>query len=435
MNRCRQALAALTAMIGLLIFAPLPVAAHTDFESSDPADGAIVTESVTMITVTFTKPVTLNGPGFEMLVSDGQIVEPKVTSVDGGTTWTLGLDSPLEPGDVAVRYNVAAEDGHPVDGGFAFLVEGDLQTSPPSNETTSSTIATTSTVEEFLPAGDTSRAQLIVSIGRVLGIGGSLLVIGILAFAMVCLPEKRPTELLETLLIISGLIIVVGAVTEASGLSTVLDLPFIEVLTDRRLDGARVRAVAGTVLAFGALAPIGWRQLPLLAGAALSATSFALDGHSVSEGPRVVMAATNLAHVSAAGVWTGGTLGLLVTLIQRGHADSTTNTGTIEVTNRFASLATAVLAPVLVSGAVMAFLILDRWSELFATSWGRLLLLKMLAVAAALVIGAHHHFRVVPRLAQRPARLVTFRRTVTIEVAVFGAIAVVTAFLVSASVN
>lgn len=292
------------------------------------------------------------------------------------------------------------------------------------------------TVEDFLSAGEAAGSGLIADLGRILEVTGSLLVVGILAFAIVCLPEKRPSELLETLLIVSGLTIVIGAVAEASGMATVLDLPFADVLTDRRLDGARFRAVAGTVIAFGALAPVNWRQLPLLAGAFLSATSFGLDGHSVSEGPRVVMVVINLAHVLAAGVWTGGTVGLLVTIIQSrvGDSNKTAETiGTVDATNRFASLAAAVLLPVVISGAVMAFLVLDGWSDLFTTPWGRLLLIKMVAVGAALLIGAHHHFRVVPRLAERPAMFLTFRRTVTIEVAVFGAIAALTAFLVSAS--
>lgn len=293
----------------------------------------------------------------------------------------------------------------------------------------------TTTVEEFLAGGGAAGSELLVDIGRVLEVGGLLVATGLLVFAIWCLPERRLTTVLENVVMVAGLIVVVGAITELSGSSSIFGLEFIDVLTDGRLDGARFRFVAGTVLAFSVLASERWRHLPFLAGALLGATSFGLDGHSVSEGPRLVMAVVNLTHVVAAGVWSGGTVGLLLTVLPPRAANGPEPLG--EVARRFSVVATVVLVPVLVSGVTMAIMILDSWSELFSTSWGRVFLIKLATVAAALAIGAHHHFRVVPSLDEQLSEPAfaprVFRRSLAIETALLGTAAVVTALLVSAS--
>jgi methionine-rich copper-binding protein CopC len=116
-----------------------PALAHTEFESSDPADGESVAEPVGEIEVVFTLPVTLVGAGFEVLDTEGNILSPEVETEDD-TSFRLLLPEPLDGGDVAVRFEVAAEDGHVLAGGFSFTV-----TAPATTTTTDSPATTTST--------------------------------------------------------------------------------------------------------------------------------------------------------------------------------------------------------------------------------------------------------------------------------------------------
>ena len=70
---------------------------------------------------------------------------------------------------------------------------------------------------------------------------------------------------------------------------------------------------------------------------------------------------------------------------------------------RFSRVASVALASVAVAGTALAIAILDSPSELFTTSWGRLLIVKVLAVAIAAGIGAYNHFVTVPMLDRDPA--------------------------------
>ena len=99
-----------------------PAAAHTGFESSDPADGAIVEAPVDTVTLVFTGAAEPTGSGFEALNPTGEIVTPTEATSDDGSTWKLHFDPPLGEGLVGLRWMVKAPDAHPIDGGFSFTI-------------------------------------------------------------------------------------------------------------------------------------------------------------------------------------------------------------------------------------------------------------------------------------------------------------------------
>jgi copper transport protein len=103
---------------------------------------------------------------------------------------------------------------------------------------------------------------------------------------------------------------------------------------------------------------------------------------------------------------------------------------------RFSVIAMAALTVTGVAGLVMALFVDADIVGYVSTEWGRLMLLKIVLVAAAAVIGAHNHFRVLPALRASPTDedvLRNTRTTVTIEAGLVMAAAVVTALLVAAS--
>jgi copper transport protein len=50
------------------------------------------------------------------------------------------------------------------------------------------------------------------------------------------------------------------------------------------------------------------------------------------------------------------------------------------------------------AGVALTWTILDTPSELISTAWGRLLILKLVAVGSAAAMGAYNHFIVIPML-------------------------------------
>jgi copper transport protein len=110
--------------------------AHTEFDYSLPTDGASVPRPVDEITVAFTLPVTLVGNGFEVLDPQGNVLAPFAVT-DDDTVFRLQLDPPIAGGEAAVRYEVRAEDGHVLTGGFRFTIDAPVPTtSPPTTPPT-----------------------------------------------------------------------------------------------------------------------------------------------------------------------------------------------------------------------------------------------------------------------------------------------------------
>jgi methionine-rich copper-binding protein CopC len=123
-------------VLGGLFVAPASVSAHTDLDFSTPADGDVVDEPVSEITVAFTEPVSLVDDGFEVLDPQGNLIVPMVVT-DDDQTYVLQLDPAIGGGDAGVAYEVRSTDGHVVDGTFSFTV-----TAPPPTSTTTVPVTT-----------------------------------------------------------------------------------------------------------------------------------------------------------------------------------------------------------------------------------------------------------------------------------------------------
>ncbi len=96
--------------------------AHTSFESSSPADGAVFDAPVSVVTVSFTNPATPVGDEFLVLDASGQIRKPTAVSTIDDRVFELTFDPALSGGQVGIRWTVQAGDAHPIDGSFSFTV-------------------------------------------------------------------------------------------------------------------------------------------------------------------------------------------------------------------------------------------------------------------------------------------------------------------------
>lgn len=299
-------------------------------------------------------------------------------------------------------------------------------------------------------------------IGRLILYPAGVTAVGALAFAGLAFAGRR-SDLRKLLVLVRGLggAVAVGAALELAGLVELYG-SLTEVLERSSGAAAAARVLAGVLLLGGisvmasppmrslssavvqdrmsplrGTTPAAWlprrRDLIGIAGAAVLVISSAFDGHTVSEGPRLIHAVATVAHVGAASVWAGGVVALAVVIWCR-HRDGTPSHAT-EMIVRFSSIAAVSVAVAGAAGLVMAWFIVDSIG-VPSTEWGRRMFVKVVLVGVALAIGGYNRFRLRPALTAAPDDPAVLRRArsaMTIEAVVLAAVALTTALLVAAS--
>lgn len=488
-----------TLIVALLtIGAASPAAAHTGFESSNPADGATVDAGLDTLTISFTNEATETGEGFVVLDPDLGLRSPTtVTNPDVGK-FVLGFDQPINSGAVGVRWTVKAPDAHPIDGAFQFTVAAPAttaSTSAPEPAGTAPDVAAapseaeTPSLDEFLATSQTTQSgRTIANAGRFLAMGAMMVALGFIVFALTVM---RGTQAELRLLVFwirrAGIVVVVGTLLDGigqvvfetgEGLSAAYSpSAHLDVLTSSLGLALFLRLAGGVIVTAGArismvhaheardvvrtvsaAVPVGagstrvadhpddyWDEravawdldrhgLVAAGGFALLLVSHAFDGHTVTEGNRIVTGAASGLHVLAAAVWVGGVAALALIIGHRARLGEPTHS--LVMVTRFSVVATLALVAVAGLGFYLAFVIVDAPSDLWQTDWGRILLAKTFVVAVAAGLGARNHHVLVPALEaaeEDDATVTRLRHTLRIEVLTLAAVVVVTAFLVRAA--
>ena len=468
----------IVAMFGVVVGSGT-ASAHTSFESSTPANGAVLAEPVDEIRIAFTNPAQEAGDGFVVLDPAGQVRAPSSVTTEDGTVFVLAFDPPLDGGQVGVRWRVRAGDAHPIEGSFSFTV-GDAAAmasatdagATPGHDMGSMSADEMAAMDEFLAVDQSRPGESLARIGRLVSFAAIVLGIGAMAFAATTLRGSRnEIESLITAIRILGGVLVVGAIAEYAGVSRIADEALTSTLTSSAGIATSLRAVGGGLIAFGLVAtttPLRTRERSLSAavqtavldagsdqvdhgparrrwtpdrssavafvGVALAVVSFWFDGHTVTKGFRVLHALANSVHVVAGSVWVGGVVSMAMVLWARHRAGRPSDALGLVV--RFSAVASVALGAVVVAGLVMAIAILDSFGELTSTQWGQTFLLKSAAAAIAMAAGAYNHFRLMPALERDPDDEVlhqSVRSTVTAEAIMLGFVVVVTAWLVAAA--
>ncbi|MEU0677598.1 copper resistance protein CopC [Streptomyces sp. NPDC006172] len=378
-------------LLGALLFLLVlggagPASAHAALRSTDPADGSVLKSSPGSITLTFTESISLLDDSFRVLDPDNQRVDTgEARHADGRSeTAQVPLTEKLGTGTFTVAWRVVSADSHPVSGAFTFSVG---QPSP------------TTAVLSAGPAEDPATGGLF-KIGRYLAYGAATLVIGIAVFVAACRPpDVRPLRkpLLAGFWVLVGtsvyLLLLRAPYEEGTGPAAAFDLAGLQrTLTGRpgfallaRL--ALLAATAVLLLRLRRLRRQGDREQPtrayLAAGAVLAvglALTWAAAEHA-SAGIQVPAAMTSSTlHLLAMAAWLGG-LASLLTLLHRTDLPAV-------VAARFSRVATASVIVLAATGVYQSWRGLGTLDTLTTTTYGRVLLAKLAAVALLLLAGA-----------------------------------------------
>ncbi|MFJ4568225.1 copper resistance protein CopC [Streptomyces caelestis] len=377
----------------LLLLGGAPASAHAALRSTDPDDGSVVQRAPRHVTLTFTESVGLRDDSFRVFGPDQRRVHTgEARHADGRSdTARVGLPGKLAQGTYTVAWRVVSADSHPVSGAFTFSV---------GKRSATTAQIDTGPDEDPLTSGLHDAARYLAYLA-------AALLVGTVAFALLCRPAdtsplRRPlVAAWWTLLGSTVVLLVLRAPYEAgAGPATALDLSALErTLTGRPGLALLARLAVLLLTAVFLLRPAGRRdhREPVVraAGATLAialALTWAAAEHA-SVGIQVPVAMTSsVLHLVATGVWLGGLVALLLTL-RRASLDTLT-----EVVPRFSRIAFASVTVLAVTGLYQSWRGLGSLAALTGTSYGRLLLVKLVAVAA-LLLAAGYSRRWTARLA------------------------------------
>ncbi|MFB6791101.1 copper resistance protein CopC [Streptomyces olivaceus] len=368
-------------LVLLLLGGAGPASAHAALGSADPEDGAVLQRAPGHVTLTFSESVGLRDDSFRVLDPGGHRVRTGDTGHADGRSETarVALPGGLGEGTYTVAWRVVSADSHPVSGAFTFSV------GKPS-----STVASVDTG----PTEDPLTTNLH-RIARYLSYLAAALLIGTAAFVALCRPPdaaplRRPLVAgWWTLLGATVALLVLRAPYEAgTGPAGALDPDALgDTLTARPGVLLLIRlALLGPAALFLARmfrTPVGDRHprpgpRAATAGGALAvalALTWAASEHA-SAGIQVPAAMTSSTlHLLATAVWLGGLTALLLTLRSAGDAATVA---------RFSRVALASVTVLAVTGVYQSWRGLGSWQALTGTTYGRLLLAKVVLVAVLL---------------------------------------------------
>ncbi len=485
-----------------------PAGAHTGFESSEPADGDVVEGPLSELIISFTGDSEETGDGFQVLDGNGEVRDPASVSTDDTRRFVLLFDPPLAAGQIGVRWSVKAPDLHPIEGSYTFGIQPSaapaVAEQPPVNDGGGTEAAAPSTqaatfgdpasasdraatapnaeleeaasggvlsapqtpveLDEFLISDDASDsgADRLMTVGRSLSIGGTIVGVGALVFAVAVLRgARRDIWFVLRWMRRSGWVVAFGGllafggrilVNSSDGWASLFSWSAVwPVLTSVAGVAFALRLVGGTLLATGVrsffiearhandpvVALKEFAGIGATSGSMSSATNGALDASAADSHSDFVRDGDEAWDVSkeSAGAFVGAAL-VGSSFLFDGHTISRGNrlfTGITDMVHllagsiwaggaimlmvvlwrrhrggyphralqlglRFSVIASVSLVAVGVSGAALAVIVLDSVSELWTTPWGQLLMAKLAIVAVAAACGGYNHKVVIPAL-------------------------------------
>ncbi|MFF0032669.1 copper resistance CopC/CopD family protein [Streptomyces avermitilis] len=375
-GRVGRAATLLGTVVLLILFGSAGSAfAHAALKGADPVDGTVVKKAPAAITLTFTESVGLLDDSFRVLDPENRRVHTGKPQHAGGRSETARVTLPddMGTGTFTVGWRVVSADSHPVSGALTFSI------GKPS--------ATTAVIPTQA-AGDTASATLY-DISRYFAYGGLALLLGTLVFSLVTGAEAARGLLLTgwwTLLASTvALLLLRGPYERGGGPAAAFD-PSVLADTATSRPGL-VLLVRLVLLAGAAFFPVRaggrwWTAGGGVLTVALAGTWAAAEHASAGIQVPVALVSAVL-HLLAMAVWLGG-LTALLTALYRAPEDLPASAVT-----RFSRLALTAVTVLVATGVYQSWRGLGSLDALTTTSYGRLLLAKLIAVLLLLAAAAY----------------------------------------------
>lgn len=402
--RLAHAAAALAVVALLLVVTPARADAHAELISTEPSSGQQLKTPPSQVLLRFSEAVDLSDDSIQVLDSSGKSVTDNTAEHPDGERASAALALPeLDDGAYVVSWKAISSDGHPVSGAFTFRV---------GTATASDAAADQALIDDVLggASGGDHTLGAVYGVSRFLAFAGLILVVGGMVFVTWLWPagrdDRRARRLLSGGLIAAGVATLAciplhGAYGSGGSLGDAFDPGIIaDELGTRSGRAWLVRLVLLAVVALLARA----RRLDRWAAAALGLgllVTVSLTGHA-SAGDMVPLAfVDDLFHLGGASVWLGG-LAMLGGAVLWSSRDADEVEPTVSL---FSQVAFWCVAALVVTGTIQGLRQVGGYDNLFDTTYGRLLVVKVLLFAGMLVGAAFSRAWIRDRAAARSAAL------------------------------
>ncbi len=381
MSRVRRVVGACAAGLMLATIAGAgQVSAHAELLSSDPQPGEVLDQAPKHITLTFSESVEISLGAIRLFDGTGASIDVTAARHPDGHEEIVEVDVPSLPnGSYVVDWRVVSADSHPVHAAYTF------QVGPDGN-------LAAGLLGEIISSSHTGRPAAIgLAISRSLVTAAIALVFGgLLICGLGIAPFGRRQRN------------VIGGAAVTGAIAGMLALPLEVGYTAGRslgviTDGSAWRAVWGTTIglawvvrALGILVTAvvllatrsrcraAWWQVIAIVGLVAIGTASAYGGHGAAGRWHYLGVFLTMLHVSAMAMWLGGLAMLVISF------KSVERSGAI----RFSSIAIIAVATIVVSGSIQAVRQVGSFDALTGTSYGKLLIWKVVIVGAVVAVAA-----------------------------------------------
>jgi copper transport protein len=425
---------AMVGALGVLVVGAVVASAHATLLSTSPAQSATYPSGKPppSVSVTFDEAVDATTSSIHVYGSKGKAV-PGATVPKAVTTAHVLAPLPhVGDGTFVVVWHIVSDDGHPEQGAFTFTVGAATGTSA--------------------NIGGLLAEQ---SAGRVIGLGfgadrflvflACFLFVGGAVFLTIWWPDVLGRRRVVVLLAVSGGVAIIGTLAslplqaaytsggasklfDGSALSSVLDARFgqavlwrvglLVVLEGSLLFAARARSTTGraAVAMVTSLSALGvW-------------ATFAYAGHGDTGRLIPLGFAGDVIHLTAGSLWLGGLVLLGVAMFR-----SVELADDARAAARFSAVALPAIAVVILSGTVQAWRQIGSWWALRHSTYGHVLIAKVLLVVAIVIVASAGRDAVRSRMLTDPEGRRDLLRGLWTEAAIaLGVLALTSVLVVSA---
>ena len=404
------------------------VEAHAGLKSSEPAASSVLEQAPKEIALNFGEAVEVSFGSIRLFDSNSQLIvlpTPKYGALDGAVdAKTVRVEIPeLEPGSYLVVWRVASADSHPVQGAFAFQIG-----------TRGLDLADLG--EEILASSNTpASVRLMMGLARWLSFLGVMVLVGAMLLAIRVVGISR----IDKIIFVAWMVALVGSVFvlllqapyalgQAMSVSEIFGS--VDDVLQTRL--GTWLAVRGAILMVFLL--LIWRRdlhqksiyrmLASLAGIGLFAT-FSISGHPGMREFSVLSIGTDIVHFLCVSAWMGG----LVTLVLLGREWQGKSP---RVISWFSFTATISMPIMVATGVAQAWRMMEGFQNIFSTTYGIVLSVKVLLVVVAIAAGtrARQLFKS-KKVEQQDLKEIKFSKTIVVESMIGIVVLAATAVLVS----
>jgi copper transport protein len=383
----RRALGALAIVVVTLLALAGPASAHASLDSTDPPNGAVLTQSPTQISLKFDESVEIALGAVRLYDGTGREIDVGAAHhPNGDDSQVVVSTGTLDDDAYVVAWRVVSADSHPVNGAFTFQVGTGNPTRDPNLVT-----------RLLSQDGGNSAAGAVLGAARFVSYAALAVLAGGLVFLVVVWPAGRRRRRIRVLLwvtlaagVVAGAVAVAVQAPYASGRALTDALKpseWSQVLRTRsgRAWGLRVLLFAGAgVLLLATLERLRarwWQLVGIFSGLALFAL-VAAGGHGTTGRWAGIGFLATVVHLGGMAVWLGGLSLLLVGVLREPDPG-----GALQRVRRFSPIAFGAVMVIIASGVVQAYRQVGSLDGLRSTDYGRLLLVKTAVVVVLVAVG------------------------------------------------